>query len=75
VAGLGGGTAATVRAVTPACVLAFDPSAPYADSHGMVASPNADFIQQIIARYSFAANAQAVRTDAQMMATPLDIAA
>jgi flagellar basal-body rod protein FlgC len=44
-----------------------------------VASPNVDLtneiVQQIVARYSFAANAQVVRADAQMMASLLNITA
>ena len=57
----------------------FDPTAPYADSQGMVARPNVDLaseiIQQILARYSFAANAQVVRADTKMTAALLDIRA
>lgn len=75
----GGGTRATVSAVSPGTVPMFDPNAPYADSRGMVASPNVDlaseFVQQLIARYSFAANAQVVKADAKMMATLFDMTA
>jgi flagellar basal-body rod protein FlgC len=75
----GGGTSATVTAVTPATVPAYDPTAPYADDHGMVASPNVDFaneiVQQLLARYTFAANAQVVRADAQLSAALFDITA
>jgi flagellar basal-body rod protein FlgC len=76
---VGGGTAATVSAVSPATVATFDPTAPYANGDGMVASPNVDLagemIQLLIARYSFAANAQVIRADAQMNAALLNIVA
>jgi flagellar basal-body rod protein FlgC len=73
----GGGTRATTRPVSPAYVAVFDPTAPYADENGMVARPNVDLanelIQQMIARYSFAANAAVVRVASQM--TPFDLVA
>ena len=76
---VGGGTRATVTKVSPATVSTFDPTAPFANSDGMVASPNADLagemIQLLIARYSFAANAAVIRTDAQMSAALLNITA
>jgi flagellar basal-body rod protein FlgC len=50
----GGGTSATVTTVSPATVPSFDPTAPFAESNGMVASPNVDlaneFMQLLIAR-------------------------
>jgi flagellar basal-body rod protein FlgC len=74
-----GGTSATVGTVSPSYVPVSDPTAPYADGNGIVASPNVDLtneiVQQIVARYSFAANAQVVRADAQMMASLLNITA
>jgi flagellar basal-body rod protein FlgC len=76
---VGGGTRATVNQVSPAAVSTFDPTAPFADSNGMVASPNVDLaseiVQLMLARYSFAANAQVIRTDAQMSAALLNITA
>lgn len=67
---VGGGTSATVGTISPATVPAFNPSAPFSDSHGMVASPNVDLaselVQVMVARYTFAANAQVIRADAQM---------
>jgi flagellar basal-body rod protein FlgC len=72
----GGGTGASIGFVSPSYVPAYDPAAPYADSNGMVASPNVDFaaelVQQIIARYTFAANAHVVRADAQMTSALFD---
>lgn len=76
---VGGGTSATVGAVSPATVSTFDPTAPFANSDGMVASPNVDLadqlVQVLIARYSFAANAQVIRADAQMSQTLLNVLA
>lgn len=76
---LGGGTSANVTNVSPPTVLAFDPSAPYADDRGMVASPNVDLanelVQTLVARFSYAANAQVIRADAQMSAALFDITA
>ena len=76
---VGGGTSATVSAVSPATVSMFDPTAPFANSDGFVASPNVDLaaqmIQLFIARYSYAANAQVIRADAQMSAALLNITA
>jgi flagellar basal-body rod protein FlgC len=75
----GGGTSASVGAVTPATVSTFDPTAPFANSDGLVASPNVDLasemIQLLIARYNYAANAQVIRADAQMSAALLNITA
>jgi flagellar basal-body rod protein FlgC len=76
---VGGGTAATVTKVSPSYVPMYDPSAPYADKNGMVAAPNIDLaneaVQQIIASYTFAANATVMKIDSQMMGMLLNIAA
>jgi flagellar basal-body rod protein FlgC len=75
----GGGVSATVSPVTPSYLPVYDPSAPYADASGMVARPRVDLasevVQQMIARYSFAANAQVLRADAQITATLLNLTA
>jgi flagellar basal-body rod protein FlgC len=76
---LGGGTSATVTELLSPTVTAFDPSAPYADDRGMVASPNVDLgnelVQVLLARFNYKANALVIRADAQMGATLLDITA
>ena len=76
---VGGGTSASMTAVSPSTVATFDPTAPFADSRGMVASPNIDLanelVQTLIARYSFAANAKVIHVDAQMSAALFDITA
>jgi flagellar basal-body rod protein FlgC len=73
----GGGTAATVSAVSPSYVPQYDPSAPYADKNGLVAAPNVDLaneaVQQITARIEFAANAKVIQIESEMMKTLLDI--
>ena len=73
----GGGTAATVTPVSPSFVPSFDPGAPFADKNGLVAAPNVDLanelVQQIIARYAFAANARVIQVESEMMKTLLDI--
>ena len=73
----GGGTLAKVTTASPGPVAGYDPTAPYADKNGQVAAPNVDLaseaIQQITARYAFAANAKVVQVDAEMMKTLLDI--
>jgi flagellar basal-body rod protein FlgC len=59
--------------------LAYDPSTLYADSNGMVASPNVDVageaVQLLTAHISFAMNAQVMRTQSQMMRSLLDVTA
>ena len=73
---VGGGTSTTVSQVSPATVSAFEPAAPFAESNGMVAAPNVDLaneiVQLMLARYSYAANAQVIRADAQMSAALLN---
>jgi flagellar basal-body rod protein FlgC len=73
---VGGGTSATATNVSPSAVAKYDPSAPYADGRGMVASPNVDLanelVQVLIARFTYAANAQVIRADAQMGAMLFD---
>jgi flagellar basal-body rod protein FlgC len=75
----GGGTEAVVNDVSPSTVATYDPQAPFADSNGMVASPNVDFaseaVQQIIARYTFAMYAVVERTYDRMMKSLLDVKA
>ncbi len=72
----GGGTSATVRPVSPAFVAAYDPTAPYADQNGLVAAPNVDLtneiMQQVIARYTFAMNAQVAATGSQLTKALVD---
>jgi flagellar basal-body rod protein FlgC len=54
----------------------YDPSAPYADPNGLVAAPNVDLgneaVQQILALYTFAANAAVVRAVEKLNKALLD---
>lgn len=73
----GGGTSAVVSNAQPGTVTAYDPTAPYADQNGQVAAPNVDIanevVQQAIASYAFAANADVMSIDQKMMQTLLNI--
>jgi flagellar basal-body rod protein FlgC len=75
----GGGTVATVSAVSPGFVAQYDPSAPYANQDGLVAAPNVDlaseFVQLLTAKYAFAANAKVVQTYYDTTKSLLDITA
>jgi flagellar basal-body rod protein FlgC len=79
VAPAGGGTQAVVSNVQPSYTAVSDPTAPYANSSGQVASPNVDIanevVQQEIAQTEFASNAQVARVYSQMMQTLLNIGA
>jgi flagellar basal-body rod protein FlgC len=73
----GGGTQAVTTNVQPATVLAYDPTAPYADANGDVAKPNINFTneayQQLTARYSFVMNAYVMRVYSRMVKSLVDI--
>src|SRR5262245_46404377 len=73
------GTQAIVTNVSPSYVPSYDPGAPYANADGQVATPNVDLteeaIQQLVARYTFAANARVVTAYNQMVKSLLDITA
>ncbi|HET8973673.1 MAG TPA: flagellar basal body rod C-terminal domain-containing protein [Pseudolabrys sp.] len=75
----GGETSATVTNVLPSTIATYDRTAPYADGRGMVASPNVDLanelVQALLARFSYAANAQVISVDAQMSGALFNIAA
>jgi flagellar basal-body rod protein FlgC len=74
-----GGTQAIVRDVSPSYVPTYDPGSPYANAEGQVAYPNVDLteeaIQQLIARYTFAANTQVVTAYDRLVKSLLDIKA
>jgi len=75
----GGGTRAIVSNVSPSYVPTYDPGSPFANANGQVAYPNVDLteeaIQQLVARYAFAANARVVTSYDQMVKSLLDIKA
>lgn len=74
-----GGTRAIVTEVSRSYVAAYDPSAPYANQDGLVASPNVDLteeaIQQLMATYAYAANARVVTSYNQMVKSLFDATA
>ena len=78
-ASAGGGTQTTVTTATPPTTAVSDPQAPFANQNGLVAAPNVDLsrelIGQLIANYSFAANASVMKADDRMTKTVLDITA
>jgi flagellar basal-body rod protein FlgC len=71
-----GGTQTSVTTVNPPSVAMSDPQAPFANQDGLVAAPNVDISQemvnQMIASYSFAANAKVLTADDRMTKTLLD---
>lgn len=78
-ASAGGGTATSVATAKPSTTAVSDPQAPFANAAGLMAAPNVDLSQemvgQMIASYSFAANAKLMKTDDRMTKTLLDIMA
>ena len=74
-----GSVSTSVKAVSPASVPAYDPTAPFANASGLVAMPNVDLgneaVQQIMASVSYAASAAVLKTDAQMTSTLLNVMA
>jgi flagellar basal-body rod protein FlgC len=75
----GGGTEISVTAATPSYVAVSDPQAPFANQDGLVAAPSVDIsqemINQMIARYSFTANAGILKAADRMTQTLLDTTA
>ena len=77
VATSGGGTRAVVSNAQPGTVTAYDPNAPYADQNGQVSAPNVNItneaIQQAIASYQYAANADVISTYQKLTQTLVNI--
>ena len=71
-----GGTQTSVTAAAPSYVAISDPQAPFANQAGLVAAPNVDIsletINQMMASYSFTANAGVLKAQDQMTKTLLD---
>jgi flagellar basal-body rod protein FlgC len=74
-----GGTQTSVTAAAPSYVAISDPQAPFANQAGLVAAPNVDIshelINQMIASYSFTANATVLKAQDHMTETLLDTTA
>ena len=75
----GGGAQTTVTTATPSTITVSDPNAPFANNNGLVAAPNVDLSQemvgQLIASYSFAANAATLKANDRMTKSLLDVTA
>ena len=78
-ASAGGGTQTTVTTARPSTITVYDPQASFANQDGLVAAPNVDLSQelvgQMIASYSFAANAKVMKADDNMTKSLLNIMA
>jgi len=72
-----GGTRPIVTEVSPSYMATFDPSAPYANEAGLVASPNVDLaeemVQMLTAQLTYAANARMVTSHNQMVKSLFDM--
>jgi flagellar basal-body rod protein FlgC len=75
----GGGVQTSVTTVTPPTTAVFDPQASFANQDGLVAAPNVDlaqeFVGQLLASYSFAANAAVLKADDRNTKALIDITA
>lgn len=78
-ASVGGGVQTSVTTVTPSTTAVFDPQASFANQDGLVAAPNVDlaseFVGQLLASYSYTANAIVLKADDRMTQSLLDITA
>ena len=70
------GVQTSVSTVTPRAIAISDPQAPFANQDGEVAAPNVDISQELVAQmvasYSFAANAAVMKADDGMTKTLID---
>jgi len=75
----GGGVQTTVATATPSTITVSDPNAPFANKNGLVAAPNVDLSQemvnQMLASYSFTANAKVLTAADRLARTLLDTTA
>jgi|SRR5665213_3229761 len=78
-ASAGGGTQTAVTTATPSTTAVSDPQAPFANPDGLVAAPNVDLsremVGQMLASYSFAANATVMTVADSMTKGLLNITA
>jgi flagellar basal-body rod protein FlgC len=76
-ASAGGGVQTSLTTVSPPTTTVYDPQASFANQDGLIAAPNVDlaqeFVGQLLASYSFAANAAVLRADDQNNKALLDI--
>lgn len=75
----GGGVQTSVTTVKPSTTAVFDPQASFANNDGLVAAPNVDlaqeFVGQLLASYSFAANVAVLKANDQNTKALIDITA
>ncbi|WP_315773568.1 MULTISPECIES: flagellar basal body rod protein FlgC [unclassified Bradyrhizobium] len=73
----GGGTQTSITRAGSGTTASYDPSAPFANKDGLVAAPNVDLAQemisQLVAKYSFAANAKVLKASDEMSRTVIDM--
>ncbi|MGJ4948795.1 flagellar basal body rod protein FlgC [Bradyrhizobium sp. HKCCYLS20291] len=73
----GGGTQATITKASQGTSASYQPSAPFANKDGLVAAPNVDLaeemISQLVAKYSFAANAKVLKASDEMSRVVIDM--
>jgi len=78
-ASAGGGTQTSITTVAPSTTAVSDPRSSFANQNGLVAAPNVDLSQemvgQMIASYSFAANATVMKADDRITKTLLNMTA
>lgn len=72
----GGGVQAQVSADENGYSIVYDPSSPYANSDGMIAAPNVDFIKEMVSlletKAAFKANLAVLKTQDEMSGELLD---
>ena len=72
-----GGVQAQLSAANPASVASYNPQSPYADSHGMVAQPNVDPVNEMVSRMQalqqYRASAAMLEANNQMHKTALKL--
>ncbi|MGY3449888.1 flagellar basal body rod protein FlgC [Bradyrhizobium sp. USDA 4353] len=73
----GGGTQTTITKASQGTSPSYQPTAPFANKDGLVAAPNVDLAQemisQLVAKYSFAANARVLKASDEMSRTVIDM--
>ncbi|MGC2781277.1 MAG: flagellar basal body rod C-terminal domain-containing protein [Bradyrhizobium sp.] len=73
----GGGTQTTITTASSGTSASYDPSASFANKDGLVAAPKVDLAQemisQLVAKYSFAANARVLKASDEMSRTVIDM--
>ncbi|WP_257167311.1 flagellar basal body rod protein FlgC [Bradyrhizobium sp. SRS-191] len=73
----GGGTQTTITKAGNGTSASYQPTAPFANKDGLVAAPNVDLAQemisQLVAKYSFAANARILKASDEMSRIVIDM--